>query len=926
MIDKWVELKLAGDWTDITDRVRGSAKINITRGKANEQSGFSPSRCSFIINNVDGDFSDVNQSSPYFGLIGPNTEIRVLTKRIVDTFTRTVSNGMGTGDSGQTYTITGTAANFDVTGSAFTLVTSTTSQAATTGLFGDVHIRAKMSASADTFMGLTKRMSNGDRISAFIDTALDEVRVSRITDGEQYNPGGYSTYTGMTFATDTAYWMILAIDEMVKVKVWEDGDAEPDDWQLAFWTDMTFNTNEDQLAPRNLTRQQGAVGMFAQSLASSETVTFDDFSAVEIRFHGEIPSWPPEWDNTGQDAYVRIEANGVTRRINTRSAPNYSPIRRSILGGLYRPLTGSYYPLEEQAASSLIRNAIKNAPDATMIGSMRGGGFSGIPGSDAIHVADAHRSGFMGSIDNDVVDMTGAVNFNCLYHVPEDGLPETEVIFGVSVPGSTSVADRWEISYSNSNGGMLRLRSISDSFGAIYDSGDLLFGDGVNGRAFALTFGLNQDGIGYDIRCAVTYIDANGDFANHGNLDTAVGTVGKPTEFFVKTDIGGAIGHITFGTWDASTSLRKHPQLLAQSTPFERGVAAYQGESTMSRFIRLCMEEGVWGQSTVDYDTLTPTCNDMGPQPRGTFMSLLQEVEVAEHGILYEPRDCIGYGLRTAYSLWNREALTNFDYSDAVFSGQLRPTNDDQFFKNSITVGRPSGARSQLFEVTSGRSSVDNRGEYRADPVINFHPITDDNNQAEYTLRFLSWDEQRIPTMQFDLHRDELSDEELALYVSMMDIGRVVTASSLPVWMQQGTVSEMIMGYTETIDNLTRTIVANTVPSGPYRVYVHEGTNTLTGFRLGWTDAKLSGSHNNSTTSLTVDKASGAFETGSDANFPYYIQVDYEVMEVTNITGSGPYTFTVQRGQRGTLAASHADDAAVLPYDFPVIGLAKRLN
>lgn len=75
-----VELLVGGTWVDITAYVMqrdGSGGISISRGQPNEASGTDPSRCTFQLNNRDGRFSPRNPASPYFGLIGRNTPLRV---------------------------------------------------------------------------------------------------------------------------------------------------------------------------------------------------------------------------------------------------------------------------------------------------------------------------------------------------------------------------------------------------------------------------------------------------------------------------------------------------------------------------------------------------------------------------------------------------------------------------------------------------------------------------------------------------------------------------------------------------------------------------------------------------------------------------------------------------------------------------------
>lgn len=62
-------------------------------------------------------------------------------------------------------------------------------------------------------------------------------------------------------------------------------------------------------------------------------------------------------------------------------------------------------------------------------------------------------------------------------------------------------------------------------------------------------------------------------------------------------------------------------------------------------------------------------------------------------------------------------------------------------------------------------------------------------------------------------------------------------------------------------------------------------------------------------TSITVSSSTG-FPTPSTAN-PFYIQIDSEQMAVTGWTGTGNKTWTVQRGQNGTRAATHTNGTNV---------------
>jgi hypothetical protein len=79
-----VELLIAGVWVDITSYVLqrdGSQNISITRGQRDEGGHPEQSTCSFQLNNRDGRFSPRNPTSPYYGQLGRNQQMRVSVAR-----------------------------------------------------------------------------------------------------------------------------------------------------------------------------------------------------------------------------------------------------------------------------------------------------------------------------------------------------------------------------------------------------------------------------------------------------------------------------------------------------------------------------------------------------------------------------------------------------------------------------------------------------------------------------------------------------------------------------------------------------------------------------------------------------------------------------------------------------------------------------
>lgn len=64
-------------WTDISRYVRGYRDIAINRGGADEFSTFQPARLVFSLDNADGRFTPNNPTSPYYGLWGLDTPVRI---------------------------------------------------------------------------------------------------------------------------------------------------------------------------------------------------------------------------------------------------------------------------------------------------------------------------------------------------------------------------------------------------------------------------------------------------------------------------------------------------------------------------------------------------------------------------------------------------------------------------------------------------------------------------------------------------------------------------------------------------------------------------------------------------------------------------------------------------------------------------------
>lgn len=71
------ELRLGGQWVDISEDVRDTDEVSITRGRSDEASTADASEMTLTLNNRHGRYSPRNPTSPHFGVLGRNTRIRV---------------------------------------------------------------------------------------------------------------------------------------------------------------------------------------------------------------------------------------------------------------------------------------------------------------------------------------------------------------------------------------------------------------------------------------------------------------------------------------------------------------------------------------------------------------------------------------------------------------------------------------------------------------------------------------------------------------------------------------------------------------------------------------------------------------------------------------------------------------------------------
>lgn len=281
----------------------------------------------------------------------------------------------------------------------------------------------------------------------------------------------------------------------------------------------------------------------------------------------------------------------------------------------------------------------------------------------------------------------------------------------------------------------------------------------------------------------------------------AVGAISEVDVNPAGTIVDTAVGHVVV-------------QYVADSLVTVASAAGgYNGERAGDRFTRLCTEEGI-GFVLVGNSSDTP---QMGPQENQQLVTVLQHIEDADRGQLFEPRTMVGLGYRTRVNLQNQSPGATFDYSLAELSGQLEPTYDDQLSRNDITLTRLNGSSVRV-ELDSGAMSTlappNGIGRYSYQLQVNLHADSQLANEGQWILDVGTVDEERYPQVTVDLSRSEAAG--LFDAVPSLDIGDYFKITNPPAWLPTGDIKQLAYGYQEVMNAFKWIFSFNAVPESPF--------------------------------------------------------------------------------------------------------------
>src|SRR5690606_9751393 len=346
-------------------------------------------------------------------------------------------------------------------------------------------------------------------------------------------------------------------------------------------------------------------------------------------------------------------------------------------------------------------------------------------------------------------------------------------------------------------------------------------------------------------------------------------------------------------------------------------LAAWNGENPTRRMARLCGEEGI-RHIVVNKGVVSGNFVTLGDQLNGTLVDLLEEAATSDGGILFEPRDFLGFAYRTRGGMHNPPPAVVLDGGGRQIAGDLTPVDDDRHTLNDLTVKREGGSSVHLEKTTGPLSTAEppnGVGRYAGEVTLSLTRDSDLPDQAGWRLHLGTVDEARFPTLTVNLRSTGITDE---LYEQIMelDVGDRIVLTGIPDGLPPDDVSLLVEGYTEQMRRMGHVIEFNLRPESPW----HAPQVGLTGYdRVDSADATLASDAPAGSSPLypgdgvfpgdeRVPGGPGTLRvatvdspwTTDPADLPFDIVVAGERMTVTQISGtSSPQTFTVVRGVNG---------------------------
>lgn len=774
-------------------------------------------------------------------------------------------------DSGVNYLSSSYSGNIAVTANSWAVV-EYTATAPANAVFGYYGPGFAASPAAGTAMYVDNlHYQQTDPLSyytAYVTPAgTDLIRIGRVSPGS-----GTALSSNMPFqiVANTDYWMRAQANAYrFRVKIWADGDDEPSTWNRTRVDTNTPANTEIALA--------GEVGLFAKD--GTALVTFAEIKVDQWRAHAEIVKLPTRFDLALTDQWVPVQARGIRRRLGQGRKALDSAITRHL--GKYSP-THMWMPLEGGVSNNRVPNLAPGAPDGIVqfitINEPEATGANALPGISGYAHFDEVTSRVRATIRN--YTHAGKDSVFCIFRFDASPASTTNV-FTWTTTGTARTWRAWMLATGEMN------IVAYDSTGAVLQSATQLlwgFADHPVGCWISCTLYLQNSG--GNIVWAFNYHRPGGGGAFYTINGSFAGSHGRFTGFVATSYTAlHAVGGLSL-----AQAFHYAGDLPFVTADFANAAAAYQGEQSQAREIRLLGEHGIKAE------TYNPSGGkELGPQRPNKLLDLLDECAEAEHGSLIEDRTDFAIDLMNR-DMTYRARVLELDIEAGHLTAPLDPDPDDQGLRNDVTVRKLDGFSARSVQetgpnnVNQPEADPDGVGTYDEGPELNLGNNGDVQPAANWRRSHGVLEDPRYPSFTMDLTSTAFqNDPALAAVAASLDTGRMV--SILNTQVEADPTLTLIQSYTEFIDQFDWDL---TFVGTPGTIEKHIGTVGYT-TRVSPSNATVQATFLSGTDTALKSQGTLWVPTSTDPDVAGFdILVSGVRLRVVSIAGSSaPQTITV---------------------------------
>lgn len=900
--DARVELKINNVWTDITSHVFSGPGIQLSWGRTDEGRTVDPGSGALVLKSPDGLYSNRNPNSPYFGLLGRNTPLRVSTTAGEtaldiphDVAGRATTPDHGsldiTGDIDVRVDLSpsiwgGSAIGYEVIGKS---IVTGNQQSWRLIITGEGQLQFAWSPNGSTVL------EHRSAVLPFVPMHRAAVRATLDVNN---GLGGYTLtyYTADTLAgpwtqlsqTITTSGTTSIFNSSAPLEVGDIANlAFTNTARVIYAAEVRNGIDGPIVANPDFSAQAVGTTSFTDSAGRTWTITNGaSITDRRVRRVHAVPHWPARWHTSSHDQRAPIQSAGVLRRLGQGKKALASTLRRRLPS---RAQLLAYWPCEEAAGATqayspllggtpLIVSGWDFAQDSTL------GGSSPLP---TIAPGGTMRGTIPASAST-----TWAL---CMpYRV--DGTPpgaEQEMLSWQS----TGTVRRWRITMSATGTTVLGYDVLG---AAVVNQGINTSGSGLFDGWHRLEFTASQSGGSVNWQIGWTKVGGGVSFIG----GSYAGTVGMATQ--VDTRFGTGLPDIRVGHISAWSA-------FVIASAYDSADHGYTAELASARLARLANEESTTVRVAVSEGAPTRPTEAMGPQRPAALLDLLQDCADTDGGILYEDSQALALVYRDRVTMENQAPALVLDYAAGDVAAPFEPTESDLQLVNDVTVSRDGGSSARVVEE-DGPLSVDAVGLYDTSISLSLATDTQAARIAGWRLHLGTWDEARFPTVRILLHHRP----DLIPAVTKLQIGDRIQIINTPSWMPPGPLDLIVQRIDDDIRTFTWDVTLTCSPAGPWTVAVVDDDELG---RVDTDGSALASGVTSSATSLSVTVTEGALWSLTGADWPFNILVGGEEMTVTAVSGAAsPQTFTVTRSVNG-ISKAHSAGAAVQLAQAAIVAL-----